>query len=212
MVVVPDADANSVLGARLPRFEDGRLLRGRGRFTADVPPAGCLHVAFVRSPHPHALVEHVDGARAASAPGVVSVLTAADLPHVPLVDAVAVPGLVRTPQPALAGERVRFVGEAVAMVLAESRALAEDAAELVEVRYAALPPVADPEAAPTLPPLDPTLSSNEVYRGERATPGLEEAFAAADHVVSGTFTTGRLTAAPMEGRACSATFDPWPGC
>jgi carbon-monoxide dehydrogenase large subunit len=208
VVVVREADANSSLGARLPRFEDGRLLRGRGTFTADLPPARCLHAVFVRSPHPHALIEAVDVTRAGSAPGVGRVLTAADLPHVPLVDAVAVPGLVKTPQPALAGERVRFVGEAVAMVLAESRALAEDAAELVEVRYAALPPVVDPGAAPTRPPLDPALSGNEVYSGERATPGLEEAFAAADHVVSGTFTSGRLTAAPMEGRACSATYDP----
>lgn len=200
------------LGARLPRVEDDRLLRGAGRFLADVSAVGVLHAVFARSPHPHATISGLRTENARELAGVHAVLTAADLPHTPLLDAVAIPGLARTPQPALAGQRVRFVGEPVAIVLAESRAVAEDAAELVEVDYRTLAPVVDPSAAADSrsrhPLLHDDLRTNLVYDGERATEGVDAAFARAAHVVRHRFRTGRLTAAPLEGRGCLAEFDP----
>ena len=202
-----EARGASPLGARLPRFEDDRLLRGAGRFVADLHPRGLVHAVFVRSPIPHGDVLRIGTDRALRSPGVLAVLTAADLPHAPLVDSVAVPGLVKTPQPALAGARVTFVGEPVALVLARSRATAEDAAELVEISYREREPVTDPASATTHSPLHDGLQSNEVYAGFRETDGVAEAFDRADHVVSARFVNGRLTAAPMEGRACLAEYD-----
>jgi carbon-monoxide dehydrogenase large subunit len=203
-----EAGSPGLLGARLPRVEDDHLLRGAGRFLADVPSVGMLHAVFVRSPHPHARIAGISADAAGGLPGVHAVLSADDLPHAPLVDAVAIPGLARTPQPALARDRVRFVGEPVAIVLAETRALAEDAAELVAVDYRPLPTAVDPLAAGVGGPLlHEELGTNVVYRGEQSTPGLADAFAGATHVVAQRFRTGRLTAAPLEGRGAVAEFD-----
>ena len=195
------------IGARLPRLEDDRLLRGGGQYLADLRVEGALEAVFVRSPHAHAVIRSVDVSRALGAPGVSTVLVAADLPHVPLVDNVAMPALVKTPQPALAAERVLFVGEPVAVVIADSRARAEDAAELVVVDYEPLPPVLDPLSAGDQPPLHPHLDSNIIYDGQTATPGAERAFGEADHAVTMRFSNTRLSAVPLEGRACLADFD-----
>jgi len=135
-------------GAPVQRVEDDRLLRGKGRFTDDI--GGALECCFVRSPYAHARVQSIDVSAAREMPGVVAVYTAADLPF----GAIDLPLLIPHPnlthgrtQRCLASEVVRYAGEAVAFVIAETRYLAEDAAELVQVEYEALPVVITPEAA-----------------------------------------------------------------
>src|SRR5712692_2560670 len=136
-------------GARVQRVEDDRLLRGRGHFTDDIDE-GALESCIVRSPYAHARIKSIDVSAARALPGVVAVYVAADLPfgHTDLPILIPHPNLThgRT-QRCLASEVVRYVGEAVAFVVAESRALAEDAAELVEVDYEPLPVVITPESA-----------------------------------------------------------------
>ena len=136
----------SILGTAVRRVEDRDLITGASTYVGNLALPGCLHLAFVRSPLAHA-PDHRDRHRAAAAasPGVVAVYTAADL------DLPAHHGLFvlnpELPRPPLATDRVRFVGEAVAVVVAETKAAAVDAAELVEVDYDPLPAVVDPEAA-----------------------------------------------------------------
>src|SRR5216110_541195 len=136
-------------GAPVQRVEDDRLLRGHGRFTDDIDE-GALECCFVRSPYAHARITSIDVTAARAMPGVVAVYTAAELPF----GGVDLPLLIPHPnlthgrtQRCLAAERVRYAGEAVAFVVAESRYLAEDAAELVEVEYEPLPVVITPEVS-----------------------------------------------------------------
>ncbi len=138
----------ALVGQPIRRFEDGRLLRGAGRFIGDIAPPGALHVAFVRSPHAHASVHGIDAAPARNLPGVVAVLSLDGLRPV-----LAEARLPRNPQASrqppgstpfvLAEREVAFVGEPVALVAAGSRAVAEDAAALVTVDYRVLPAIAD---------------------------------------------------------------------
>src|SRR6266446_8447394 len=136
-------------GARVQRAEDDRLLRGRGRFTDDIDD-GALESVVVRSPFAHARIKSIDVSAARALPGVVAVYVAADLPfgQTDLPILIPHPNLThgRT-QRCLASEVVRYVGEAVAFVVAENRSLAEDAADLVDVDYDPLPVVITPEAA-----------------------------------------------------------------
>src|SRR2546426_1126989 len=137
------------IGLSVKRREDRRLLTGRGHYVDDVRLPHLCHAAIVRSPHAHARILDVDARRATALPGVVAVLTIADLPEC----AAAVPPLVTSPrfrpyvQPAIAGAKVRHVGEAVAVVVADDVYRAADAAEVLDVRYAVLPAVATVEAA-----------------------------------------------------------------
>ena len=201
------------VGARVPRVEDDRFLTGGARFIADMKVAGVRHVAFVRSPYAHARVLSVDVSEAMALPGVVAVVTGADLADVgDLVDQMLIEGLAKTPQPVMARDRVRFVGEAVAAVVAEDRYVAEDAAELVVVDYEPLGVVTnalegmDPDAAV----LFEELGTNVLYRGSRSHGDTEAAFAAADRVFEGTFHTNRFMAAPMETRGAIAEFENGP--
>src|SRR5499425_2420688 len=162
-----------LFGASVPRREDPRLLRGEGRFVDDMKLPGMLHAAFVRSPHAHARVRAIRTEEAARWPGVFRVFTFADLERwmkpLPLFGAIP-PGLAarvevsmkQVPQLAMGRDRVRFVGEIVAMVLAESRAVAEDGCELVEVDYEPLPVVTDMVAAaePAAPLIHPEWQDN----------------------------------------------------
>src|SRR5262245_51951711 len=201
------------IGKSVPRVEDSRLLLARGRFMADLRFPGALQAAFVRSPHAHARVLGVDGAAATGVAGVHTILSAADLDHEPLVDLLAIDGLRKTPQPALAGDRVRFAGEGVAMVLADSRYEAEDGAERVVVAYEPLPTVVEAEAStlPTAPVLFPELGSNIVYEGRRSFGDPAGAFAAAAHVSRLAFRGNRYLAAPLEPRGCAAEYEPSTG-
>ncbi|UGS35984.1 xanthine dehydrogenase family protein molybdopterin-binding subunit [Capillimicrobium parvum] len=201
------------VGARVPRVEDDRFLTGSARFIADVKVAGMKHVAFVRSPYAHARVVSVDVSQALALAGVAAVVTGEDLADVGrLVDAMQIEGLSKTPQPVLAVDRVRFVGEAVAAVVAEDRYVAEDAADLVVVEYEPLGAVTDAVAgmAADAPVLFEELGTNVLYRRSRAHGDTDSAFAAADRVFEGRFHTNRFMAAPMETRGAIATFETGP--
>ena len=136
------------VGAALPRKEDRRMLLGRGRFTADVNlGSGLLHAAFVRSPHAHARINAIHTAAAIKADGVVDVVTAASLGHPYLLAMLEREEFTPTRMPILAGETARFVGEPVAVVIADDPYRAEDAIELVEVDWDPRPAVTSIEGA-----------------------------------------------------------------
>jgi aerobic carbon-monoxide dehydrogenase large subunit len=189
------------VGRPLPRAEDVRFLTGRARYLADLEEDGAVHAAFVRSPHAHARVVHVDTAAAAQAAGVIGVLTGADLEEVrPLPAGSIQDGVVADAgHPVLARGSVRYVGEPVALVVAESRAAAEDAAELVEVEYESLPPLLDPRSAE---------GASVLVSWSRSSGDVEGAFARADRVVRTSFSIPRLVAAPLEGRGALARYEP----
>src|SRR5437588_2542676 len=147
----------------LVRKEDPALLSGRGRFADDLPvPAGTLHAHVIRSPHAHARIMSIEAKDALAQEGVWAVITGADVRKLsdPFLIALKAP----IDQWSLAVERVRYVGEPVALVVADSRYLAEDAAERIEVEYAPLPAALDPRAAcePSAPLLHPAAKSNEI--------------------------------------------------
>ena len=205
------APAGRWIGVPIRRTEDLYLLTGRGSFVGDLEPPGTLHLALVRSYVASAAIEAVSAGAALSHPGVAAVITAAGLAGVaPLRGVLDRPEFVATDMPILAADRVRHVGEPVAAVLAESASLAEDAAELVEVTYRDLPAVvsAGDALAPGAPAVHEAAPGNVLLDvTPMASPGLDGLFATAAHVVEIAVSTGRLTAAPMEGRACVAAFD-----
>src|SRR5579871_3367017 len=168
-----DAMANDGIGDRVLRKEDKRFITGRGRYTDDINMNGVQHAAFVRSPHAHARIKSIDTAEAKAAPGVVGVLTGADLA------ADKIGGLIcgwmihskdgtamkAGSHPALAKDIVRYVGDAVAVVIAGTRYQARDAAERVMVEYEELPAVIDPAKAmqPGAPQVHPEAPNNRVF-------------------------------------------------
>jgi len=200
---------HSALGARIPRREDARLLTGGGRYVGDITLPRMTHVSFVRSSQAHARICAVDVNTARRADGVVAVFTAADLDPVTFVDYATAPGLKKTPQPVLAADRVRFVGEPVAIVVAETRALAEDAAELVVVSYEPLTAHMDVDTSAESDEdlLFPQLGSNVVFQEHVVNGDPARAFAEADHVVTGRFHSNRYVASPMEGAGIVASYD-----
>ena len=196
------------IGAALPRKEDRRMLLGRGRFVGDLTRPGLLHAAFVRSPHAHALVNKIDGTAASQAPGVEPLFTAESLGHPYLLALLERDEFVPTAMPILAGAKVRFVGEPVAMVIADDAYRAEDAAELVEVDWDPQPAVMSMEtatavAAPRLHDHGNCLVDLLMFDDDR----LPEIFAGAAATVSATFRSARVAALPLEGRACLAEWD-----
>src|SRR4051794_22839397 len=150
----------SILGTRVVRSEDGELLRGEGRYVADLELERALHVTFVRSPAAHAMLGEIHVDEALAVPGVVAVWTAAD------VDVAPYHGFIKVhddfARPPLAVDRVRFVGEPIAAVFAETAAAAADGADLVWADLDPLPPVCDPETAlaPEAPIVFPEHGSN----------------------------------------------------
>lgn len=195
------------IGARVTRAEDPRLLTGQGEFIADFKLPGELHVAFVRSSMSHARIASVDTAEAALADGVHAVWTSADVrKYCPGLEGVlGVEGCVATHMPLLAHDYVRYVGEPIAAVVAETRAIAEDACDLVSADYAPLPAVMDPrEAVRGGPKANSDLESNVTLRGNATYGNVDAAFAVATKVVAATYRTGRLSPCPMEGRGCVA--------
>jgi len=207
--------AERYTGASVKRSEDPRILTGGGRYVADVKLPGMLHAAFVRSPLAHARVLAVDVSAARALPGVVAVLTGAEL------EAMTVPG----PDPLLAlmggggptpeytllaTDKVRFAGDPVAIVVAESRYLAEDGCELVEVDYADLPPVVSAGLALDAgsPPVFANLGDNIVGPHKRSEFGdVAGTFAAADRVAEFHIDVHRHQNVPMEGRGCIVSHD-----
>ncbi len=203
------------VGARVLRVEDPRLLRGRGRYLDDVDLPGLLHAAFVRSPFAHAAIRGVDADAARKQPGVVAVLTGADLAATTeaVTASVARPEVKDARRDALAVEKARFVGDPVAVVVATSRYLAEDAAGLVDVDWDPLPVVSDPEAALAAegPVIDESLGDNNVAHIEGGAGDPEAAFRAAAHVFKKRFRVGRSAAAPLEARGVVADYEPSTG-
>jgi carbon-monoxide dehydrogenase large subunit len=217
------------IGRPLPRFEDLRLVRGAGRYTDDISLPNQSHAIFVRAPHAHARIVRVDASAARRLPGVLAVLTGADyvadgfvgMTHMPNpADANDVRLMTFTPTPQrkildelqlpLATDRVRYVGEAVAMVVAESVTAARDVAEAVAVEYEALPAVSDvaeatAEGAPVLWAAAPDNIGVDQGFGDRA--AVEAAIAGAHVVVERTFHNQRTTCAFMEPRGAIGDYD-----
>jgi carbon-monoxide dehydrogenase large subunit len=200
------------VGRRVRRVEDPKILLGRGKYADDVTPARCLHAAFVRSPVANATIDTIDADAARKVRGVAAVYTADDVNKVcqswkGLLDW---PGLVSGDQRPLATGRVHYVGEPVAIVVAESRAVAEDAAELVSVDYTEHPAVVDAVAAlaKDAPLVHDELGTNLAFEGTFGSGDVEAAFAAAHEVVEVGITTARHTATAIEPRGAVAEFDP----
>lgn len=203
------------VGQSVKRVEDARLLRGEGRFVADVLPDNCLHAAFLRSPYPHARIVSIDAAAARRLDGVVAVVTGAEM------EAMTNPFLPFTQQAdlytplyyALSAEKVRMVGDPVAVVVAASRHIAEDATELIEVEYEELGGVAtigqalDTSSAQLWDKADHNL----VYDHTDTFGDIDDVFAKADHVFTETFTCPRQSNQPMETRGTLVEVDPASG-
>ncbi|MBB3749476.1 carbon-monoxide dehydrogenase large subunit [Mycolicibacterium sp. BK634] len=171
-------------GTRVPRVEDTRLLTGHGTYVDDIVRPGMLHACFVRSPFAHARINSIDVSAALALPGVHAVLTAADLnPDVKEAwHAVAGKDVPDTPRPPLAENEVKFVGDPVAIVIAENRYVAEDAIELVDVDYDPLPAIADFTKAVNADAVVHEAYPDNVAGGLAGAPPDEEAFAAAAYV------------------------------
>ncbi|MET7994540.1 xanthine dehydrogenase family protein molybdopterin-binding subunit [Amycolatopsis sp. NPDC005232] len=200
------------VGRRVKRVEDPKILLGRGRYADDVTPARCLHAAFVRAPVAHALITAIDVEAARQAPGVVAVFTADDFNPMcrswkGLLDW---PGLVGGDQRPLATGKMHYVGEPVVMVVAESRAVAEDALELITLDYEELDPVVDSIAAldASAAKVHDELPSNLAFEGTFGTGDVEAAFAEAAVIVETGISTARHTAVALEPRGVVAEFDP----
>src|SRR5713226_7772445 len=198
----------AMIGASHPRLGGERLAAGRGRFVGDVRPPGTLEAAVLRSPHAHARIVGIDAARALRLPGVRAVLTAADVPadavipnRVPAPD-----GTARYLQPAIARGVARYVGEPVALVVADDRYVAADALELIRVDYAPLPACASVAAAlaPDAPRLFPGTDGNNVATIRMRVGDAGAALAGAHLVVRERFRHSRQTAAALETRGLVA--------
>jgi carbon-monoxide dehydrogenase large subunit len=222
----PDETGYRFIGKPLPRKEDARLITGKGRFTDDFSLDGQAYAMMVRSPHPHARIVAIDAAAAKAMPGVLGVFTGADcaadklgpIPHDPVPKTkfdmkLTGPGggaVFIGPNALLPADKARHVGEAVAMVVAETKAEALDAAEAVEVRYDELPFVLHSEDAmrPGAPVLWDEVPNNvtveTVFGNVEAT---DQAFARAAHVVTKNFHIGRITGVPLEPRAALGHYD-----
>jgi carbon-monoxide dehydrogenase large subunit len=207
--LTPDTQPG-LIGARVRRREDRRMLVGAAQYVADIELPRMLEAAFVRSHSPHARIVSVDVTAARAAPGVVAVLTAAEMASVtPLADLIELDQSIKTPRPALPSDRVRYVGEPVVAVIAESRYAAEDAAELVVVEYDELEPVLDVrQATDGAPTLFDHVPDNVYFRTEHRTEGTEAAFASAAVVVSRELHVNRQLASAMETRGVVARMEP----
>lgn len=201
----------SYVGRSVPRIEDARLLTGKSRFIADVSCEGELHCSFVRSNVAHGMLRHVDTGRADRQPGVVGVFTARDVPSVTVpVRLLPTPAGRLAQQPVLAHDRVRYVGEPIAIVVAADAYAAEDAAQAVDVIIEPLEPVLDlTEAAePTAVVLFPELGSNVIERATmRHGEDVDALFSNAFVRISDTLSIHRHGSVPLEPRGLLAVND-----
>jgi carbon-monoxide dehydrogenase large subunit len=199
------------IGAPLARKEDQRFLTGYGRYVEDIEIPGALHACFVRSPHPHARIRSIDTDAARACPGVVAIYTGKDLAQwtLPLRMAPPIEGLLPVELTTLPIDQVRFHGDPVACVIAQSRYLAEDAAERVAVDYEPLPAVANvgQALAPGAPKVDESLPSNVVSVQRFSTGDVAARKREAHKVVECQFHQGRLTHLPIETRGLAALWD-----
>ena len=202
------------LGQSLRRVEDYRLLTGQSQFVDDMTLPGMLHAVVLRSPHAHAAIMSIDVASARRTIGVVSVVTASDLEHVaahiPTRRNADADELNPPEHPVLARDKVCYVGQPVAIVVAQDPYVARDALELIQVDYAPLPAVIDPLKAmhPDTPVVHAELGSNIVLKVTSAGGDLAMAFAQADHIVRQQYQVQRLAPVPMETRGLVADYQP----
>ncbi|HET7019423.1 MAG TPA: xanthine dehydrogenase family protein molybdopterin-binding subunit [Xanthobacteraceae bacterium] len=204
---------NSYIGRSVPRPNLARLTRGRAQFVSDLTLPRMAHAAFVRSPHAHARIVAIATADAANAPGVIAVVTGAELAKVitPWVGVLThLKGIKSAPQHAIAIERACWQGEAVCAVVARSRAEAEDACGLVEVNYQELAAVTDSETAlePGTPVIHPELGDNLTFERVHVGGDPDKGFKDADAVIETTFGFGRHTGVTNEPRAIVADWNP----
>ncbi|MFN5454829.1 xanthine dehydrogenase family protein molybdopterin-binding subunit, partial [Bradyrhizobium sp.] len=204
---------NSYIGRSVPRPNAKRLLAGRGRYVTDIRLPRMLHAAFLRSPHAHARIISIDADAARALAGVHLIATGADLarictPWTGTLDHFK--GMTSEPQLPLPLDRVVWAGQAVVAVVADSRALAEDALELISVDYEELPAVVDLDEArqPGTPRANPASQSNICFRTQLDSGGVDEVFAAAAHVIEQQFSFGRHTPVTLEPRAIVADYEP----
>jgi aerobic carbon-monoxide dehydrogenase large subunit len=198
-------------GSRINRVEDARLLRGRGTYVDDIVRPGMLHASFVRSPFARARLVSIDTAEARALPGVHAVFVAEDLNpgvHEQWHSQLG-PGSPETPRPPLAQDEVRFVGDPVALVVADNRYIAEDACERVVVDYEPLPPIVDYVAAIESQALvHEAYGSNVIHDDGAPASALEEAFSAADYVVEESVYQQAYAAVPIETRGMVIEHEP----
>ncbi|HEX6763167.1 MAG TPA: xanthine dehydrogenase family protein molybdopterin-binding subunit [Gaiellaceae bacterium] len=200
------------VGASLARVEDERFLKGEARFVGDLKLPGMLHATFVRSLVAHGTLRRVDADAALALTGVRAVLTGADLATLahpfPVMAPPGVQVATVAAHPVLARERVRYVGEPVAIVVAATVEQAVDAAERVAVAVEELPALVDPHDAGEAPPIHPAVRDNVLLRHRLGTGDVESAFATARTIVRNRVEAPRLIAAPLEPRAVLAAHDP----
>ncbi|NMP21738.1 xanthine dehydrogenase family protein molybdopterin-binding subunit [Sulfobacillus sp. DSM 109850] len=192
------------VGRPVPRVEDRALIQGQGQYVSDIHFEGQWAMALVRSPHAHAIIRSIDIKAAEKAPGVRAVITAEQFPELqrPL------PGMAPIAPPPLAYEKVFYVGQPVAVILAEDRYLAEDAVELVSVQYEPLDALTQvEEAAKDHVVLHPELGSNILDHVHYESGDSLQALEKADHIIRATLRLGRVSAQPMEPRAVAAHYD-----
>jgi carbon-monoxide dehydrogenase large subunit len=203
---------NSYIGKTVPRPNLERLMQGRGQYVSDIELPRMAHVVFLRSPHAHAKIVGIDPVAAGQMPGVIAIVTGEQLAAVitPWVGVLShLKGLKSAPQHAIAIDRVCWQGEAVAAIVATSRALAEDAAEAVAVEYEELDAVTDMSAAldPQRPVIHASLGDNLAFERILDAGAVEGAFADADEVVEADFIFGRHTGVTLEPRAVVADWN-----
>ncbi len=194
----------SLVGAKVLRKEDPNLITGRGQFVDDLSPAGTAYVAFVRSNEAHGRITNVDTAEAVAMQGVLAVWTASDVADLP---GLGVPGLER---PLLAADKVRFVGESIAVVVAETRAQAVDAAEAVLVDIDPLPasPTIQSAIAEGAAPLDENVGANVIFMLPIEDPDIDPALAAAPRRLSTRMENNRCVPTPIETNVVLADWGP----
>jgi len=204
-----------IIGASVRRVEDRRLLTGQGSFAADRACSGALELAFRRSDHPHARICKVDCSQARALPGIVAVFTAADI--APLVTPIVAVSRMKhyhpTPIHLLASEKVRYVGEPIVAVLAQSRYLAEDALKHIDIELEPLPELTDPERAlrPDAALLHEDAGTNVLLAREFARGDIDEVLRSAPVHVGGRFRSHRKTPMALENRSYLAEHDPGRG-
>jgi aerobic carbon-monoxide dehydrogenase large subunit len=204
------------VGARVKRAEDPRILTGRGRYVDDVVLPGMLHGAFLRSTIPHGRLRRIDASGARALPGVTAVFTGEDMVSLSTpvragqtIGMNQVPGMKLPAVYGLAHDKVRFVGDPFALVVAESRSVAEDALELIDFDIEMLEPIVTYADAldPGKPPLFDELGDNIAFKGEMALGDVEGAFARADRVITASVSVHRHQPVPMEGRGSIGSWD-----
>ena len=206
---------SGLVGQSVKRVEDDRLLTGNGRFVADINPPGVLHAAFLRSPLAHAGINSIDADAARRAPGVVAVITGAEMEEMthPFPPFAMLPDLYTPIYWALSKDVVRMVGDPVAIVVAETRYLAEDALELIDVDYEPLESIASIADAmsPAKPAIWEKAAGNILYDHTDTFGEVDAVFAAADRVITERFSCQRQSNQPMETRGSVVEIEPTTG-